>query len=94
MCTFCAADNGTCDRPIDPTNQNQYIVWGIGSLGATAFQHHTRATSMCVGCILRETYYCVLNYYFRGHSGNLVPSPLPIFLCYTQKTIFFSDCNI
>ena len=41
---FCAADSGTCDRPIDPANQNQYIVWGIGSLGATAFQHHTRAT--------------------------------------------------
>ena len=40
------ADSGTCDRPIDPTNQNQYIVWGIGSLGATAFQHHTRATGM------------------------------------------------
>ena len=40
---FFIADSGTCDRPIDPTNQNQYIVWGIGSLGATAFQHHTRA---------------------------------------------------
>ena len=39
------ADSGTCDRAIDPTNQNQYIVWGIGSLGATAFQHHTRAES-------------------------------------------------
>ena len=38
------ADSGSCDRPIDPTNQNQYIVWGIGSLGETAFQHHTRAT--------------------------------------------------
>ena len=44
MCVFRTADSGTCDRPIDPTNQNQYIVWGIGSLGATAFQHHTRAT--------------------------------------------------
>ena len=42
---FYVADNGTCDRPLDPTNQNQYIVWGVGSLGATAFQHHTRATS-------------------------------------------------
>ena len=42
----CTADNGTCDRPIDPTNQNQHIVWGIGSLGATAFQHHTRAQGM------------------------------------------------
>ena len=40
------ADSGTCDRPIDPTNQNQYIVWGIGSLGETAFQHHTRATGI------------------------------------------------
>ena len=39
------ADSGTCDRAIDPTNQNQYIVWGIGSLGETAFQHHTRASS-------------------------------------------------
>ena len=88
MCTFCIADSGTCDRPIDPANQNQYIVWGIGSLGATAFQHHTRATSMCVGCILRETY-CVLNHYFRGHSGNLVPSPLPILLNVTHRKAFF-----
>ena len=40
---FFTADSGTCDRPIDPANQNQYIVWGIGSLGETAFQHHTRA---------------------------------------------------
>ena len=39
-----AADSGTCDRAIDPTNQNQYIVWGIGALGETAFQHHTRAS--------------------------------------------------
>ena len=41
--TLHVADSGSCDRPIDPTNQNQYIVWGIGSLGVTAFQHHTRA---------------------------------------------------
>ena len=41
------ADDGTCDRAIDPTNQNQYIVWGIGALGETAFQHHTRATGTC-----------------------------------------------
>ena len=45
MTFFCihVADSGTCDRPIDPANQNQYIVWSIGSLGETAFQHHTRA---------------------------------------------------
>ena len=41
----CLGDNGTCDRLIVPSNQNQYIVWGIGSLGETAFQHHTRAAS-------------------------------------------------
>ena len=49
MCMFMyTADDGTCDRAIDPTNQNQYIVWGIGALGATAFQHHTRATGTCI----------------------------------------------
>ena len=42
--THYTADAGTCDRAIDPTNQNQYIVWGVGALGATAFQHHTRAS--------------------------------------------------
>jgi hypothetical protein len=52
MCAFCVADNGTCDRPIDPTNQNQYVVWGVGSLGATAFQHHTRATGEFIPCIM------------------------------------------
>ena len=41
----CIGDNGSCDRPIVPSNQNQYIIWGIGSLGETAFQHHTRAAS-------------------------------------------------
>ncbi len=37
-------DNNTCDRVIDPNNRNQYIVWGVGGLGATAFQHFKRAS--------------------------------------------------
>ena len=45
-----ATDSGTCDRAIDPTNQNQYIVWGIGALGETAFQHHTRASGTKISC--------------------------------------------
>jgi len=40
---YFAADS-TCDITIDPTNRNQYIVWGVGGLGETAFQHFTRAS--------------------------------------------------
>ncbi|XP_064399010.1 mucin-2-like isoform X2 [Halichondria panicea] len=37
--------NDTCDLPVDPGNQNQYIVWGVGGLGETAFQHFKRASA-------------------------------------------------
>ncbi len=37
-----SADN-TCDLPIDPDNENQFIVWAVGGLGVTAFKHFTRA---------------------------------------------------
>lgn len=77
------ADSGSCDRPIDPTNQNQYIVWGIGSLGATAFQHHTRATGMYVGgresegtlSNFRGTYYSSMHFYMYTVAGT-TPSAL------------------
>ena len=42
MCLF--ADDSTCDIPIDPLNMEQYIVWGVGGLGETAFQHFKRAS--------------------------------------------------
>ena len=42
------ADVGRCDRAIDPNNRNQYIVWGIGALGETAFRHHTMASGESV----------------------------------------------
>ena len=35
--------DNTCDIPVDPDNENQYIVWGIGGLGETAFKHFIRA---------------------------------------------------
>ena len=34
-----------CDLALDPDNENQYIVWGVGGLGETAFRHFTRAQS-------------------------------------------------
>jgi hypothetical protein len=34
---FTAGD--ACDKAIDPDNENQYIVWGVGGLGDTAFRH-------------------------------------------------------
>ena len=37
----CAGDE--CDLPLDPDNEDQYIVWGVGGLGETAFQHFIRA---------------------------------------------------
>ena len=33
----------TCDSDIDPSNQDQYIVWANGGLGETAFIHFNRA---------------------------------------------------
>lgn len=37
------ADDSTCDLPIDPSNEEQYIVWGVGGVGETAFKHFERA---------------------------------------------------
>ena len=41
LCVIVA--DSTCDITIDPDNTNQYIVWGIGGLGETAFKHFDRA---------------------------------------------------
>jgi hypothetical protein len=38
---FSAGDE--CDQDINPDNENQYIVWGVGGLGDTAFRHFVRA---------------------------------------------------
>ena len=40
---YCLAGDTTCDTNIDPDNENQYIVWAVGSLGETAFKHFLRA---------------------------------------------------
>ena len=50
MYFICVGDNGTCDRPIVPSNQNQYIVWGIGSLGESAFQPQVSGSRIAIGC--------------------------------------------
>ena len=34
-----------CDRVIDPENMKQYIAWGVGGLGETAFRHFVNAKS-------------------------------------------------
>ena len=41
LCVIVA--DSTCDITIDPDNADQYIVWGIGGLGETAFKHFDRA---------------------------------------------------
>ena len=41
LCVIVA--DSTCDITIDPDNTDQYIVWGIGGLGETAFKHFDRA---------------------------------------------------
>jgi hypothetical protein len=38
---FAAGDE--CDLPLDPDNEDQYVVWGVGGLGETAFRHFIRA---------------------------------------------------
>ena len=40
---FLNLDDSTCDLPLNPNNTQQYIVWGIGGLGETAFKHFSRA---------------------------------------------------
>ena len=37
------AGDSTCDLNIDPDNEEQYIVWGVGGVGETAFKHFERA---------------------------------------------------
>ncbi|XP_064398586.1 protein Skeletor, isoforms B/C-like [Halichondria panicea] len=40
---FSTSDD-TCDLPIDPDNEEQYIVWAVGGLGNTAYKHFARAS--------------------------------------------------
>ena len=44
-----AADT-TCDSTMVPT-QDQYIVWGVGGLGETAFKHFIRAECELCVCV-------------------------------------------
>ena len=49
-----------CDLALDPDNENQYIAWGIGGLGETAFRHFTRAQSKANTDICTAmTLYCI-----------------------------------
>ena len=45
MCVLCCVSGDECDLELDPDNEEQYIVWGIGGLGETAFRHFIRAES-------------------------------------------------
>ena len=45
MCVFVLVSGDECDLELDPDNEEQYIVWGIGGLGETAFRHFIRAES-------------------------------------------------
>lgn len=65
-----------CDRAIDPSNQNQYIVWGIGGLGETAFKHFARAN----GEQITDN---VITQNFKMHSCKK-------FMCMLVSTITFN----
>ena len=59
-----AADT-TCDSTMDPS-QDQYIVWGVGGLGETAFKHFIRAEcELCDVCVrlIEVSKYCSNNNY-------------------------------
>ena len=53
-----------CDLALDPDNENQYIVWGVGGLGETAFRHFTRAQSKAN----THTYTRIHTYVYMQHS--------------------------
>ena len=36
-------DDRDCDIPIDPDNQETYIVWGVGGMDETALKHFERS---------------------------------------------------
>lgn len=47
-CVILTTGDVTCDLPIDPDNEQQYIVWAVGGLGNTAFKHFARASGKSV----------------------------------------------
>ena len=54
--------DSTCDRNIDPGNTNQYIVWGVGGLGETAFKHFIRADGTFSTCTFSHIDSCTILY--------------------------------
>ena len=59
LCVLIA--DSTCDITIDPNNTNQYIVWGVGGLGETAFKHFIRANCKFVSNVYEDVllYECI-----------------------------------
>jgi len=64
--SYSIADS-TCDITIDPDNTNQYIVWGVGGLGETAFKHFIRAEGRCFYSHIDA---CNMDYYYIFFIAN------------------------
>ena len=57
-----------CDQDIDPDNENQYIVWGVGGLGDTAFRHFVRAESEFGETSLQIQYFTAFRHFIQTSS--------------------------
>ena len=58
--------DSTCDITIDPNNTNQYIVWGVGGLGETAFKHFIRADGRFSTCTFSHIDSCTILYFYSS----------------------------
>ena len=61
-----------CDKVIDPDNENQYIVWGVGGLGDTAFRHFVRAESEFGETFTNTTYSTSLTHTHTHAHTNIL----------------------
>ena len=59
-----------CDRDINPDNENQYIVWGVGGLGDTAFRHFVRAESEFGETSLQIQYFTAFRHFIQTSSDT------------------------